>query len=439
MMRGDSQMDEKRVKIKYRPREQFRSFHSRKERWSVLVCHRRAGKTVATLNDLIRGAVNESKPEGRYAFIFPQRNQAKDTAWRYLRRYAEPLLAKPPNESELRVDLVNGSMIRLYGADNPDALRGPYLDGVVLDEFADMKPEVWHEVVRPMLADRRGWATFIGTPKGKNEFHRLYQNALKDEMWFHMILKASESGIIAPTEMADLRREMGEDQYQQEFECSFEAAIKGAFYADEMRTMLAEERIRSIAIEKEARVHTAWDLGVSDSTAIWFVQCVGRERRLVDYYEGAGVGRDHYARVLHHKRIKHVWEYGDHYFPHDIKVRELSSGQSRVQSLAAVGIDAIAVPQSNVLDGINVTRRMLGRTWIDSNRCERGIEALRQYRREYDDLLKDWKRNPLHDWTSHGADALRTFASCFDDSTTTSSDYRIRRPPPSRIGTHWSA
>jgi phage terminase large subunit len=228
--------DQKRVKIKYKPRDQFRAFHNRKQRWSVLVCHRRAGKTVATLNDLIRGAVNECKPEGRYAFIFPQRNQAKDTAWRYLRRYAEPLLAKPPNESELRVDLVNGSMIRLYGADNPDALRGPYLDGVVLDEFADMKPEVWHEVVRPMLADRRGWATFIGTPKGKNEFFRLYESAKRDPTWFQMMLKASESGIISSSELADLQREMGEDQYQQEFECSFEAAIKGAFYADEMRT-----------------------------------------------------------------------------------------------------------------------------------------------------------------------------------------------------------
>jgi hypothetical protein len=189
--------DQKRVKIRYKPRDQFRPFHSRKQRWSALVCHRRAGKTVATLNDLIRGAVNECKHEGRYAFIFPQRNQAKDTAWRYLRRYAEPLLAKPPNESDLRVDLVNGSMIRLYGADNPDALRGPYLDGVVLDEFADMKPEVWHEVVRPMLADRKGWATFIGTPKGKNEFWRLYENAKRDQAWFHMMLKASESGIIA--------------------------------------------------------------------------------------------------------------------------------------------------------------------------------------------------------------------------------------------------
>ena len=281
--------DRKIVQIKYRPRQQFRAFHLRKQRWSVLVCHRRAGKTVATLNDLIRGAVNECKPEGRYAFIFPQRNQAKDTAWRYLRRYAEPLLAKPPNESELRVDLVNGSMVRLYGADNPDALRGPYLDGVVLDEFADMKPEVWHEVVRPMLADRRGWATFIGTPKGKNEFFRLYESAKKDPAWFHMMLKASDSGIIAPDELADLRSEMGEDQYQQEFECSFEAAIKGAFYADEMRAMLAEGRITSIEINKEVRVHTAWDLGVSDSTAIWFIQAIGRERHLVDYYEASGV------------------------------------------------------------------------------------------------------------------------------------------------------
>jgi phage terminase large subunit len=433
-------MDEKRVKIAYRPREQFRSFHNRKQRWSVLVCHRRAGKTVATLNDLIRGAVNECKPEGRYALIFPQRNQAKDTAWRYLRRYVEPLLAKPPNESELRVDLVNGSMIRLYGADNPDALRGSYLDGVVLDEFADMKPEVWHEVVRPMLADRRGWATFIGTPKGKNEFYRLYQSALKDEAWFHMILKASESGIIAPAELADLQREMGEDQYQQEFECSFEAAIKGAFYAEEMRTMLAEGRIRPIKIETDVRVHTAWDLGVSDSTAIWFIQCVNRERRLVDYYEGSGVGLGHYAQVLHDKRVQHGWKYGA-YFPHDIKVRELSSGRSRIQSLAAVGIDAIAVPQSNVLDGINVTRRMLGRTWIDGNRCERGIEALRQYRREWNDNLKDWSKAPLHDWSSHGADSLRTFACGFDDTPVQSYDrhWRGRQGLPPPMGSHWSA
>src|SRR6202012_566509 len=150
------------------------------------------------------------------------------------------------------------------------------------------------------LADRRGWATFIGTPKGKNEFYRLYQNALKDEAWFHMILKASESSIIAPTELADLRREMGEDQYQQEFECSFEAAIKGAFYSEEMRKMLAEGRLCPIEIDKDVRVHTAWDLGVSDSTAIWFIQCIGREGRLGDYYKSPGVCLAPLAPGLHH-------------------------------------------------------------------------------------------------------------------------------------------
>jgi hypothetical protein len=410
--------------------------HSRKQRWSVLVCHRRAGKTVATLNDLIRGAVNECKPEGRYAFIFPQRNQAKDTAWHYLRRYAEPLLAKPPNESELRVDLVNGSMVRLYGADNPDALRGPYLDGVVLDEFADMKPEVWHEVVRPMLADRRGWATFIGTPKGKNEFFRLYESAKRDPAWFHMMLRASESGIISPAELADLRREMGEDQYQQEFECSFEAAIKGAFYAEEMRIMLNEGRICPIEIEKDVRVHTAWDLGVSDSTAIWFIQCVGRERRLVDYYESSGVGLGHYVDVLHDKRRKYGWTYGEHFFPHDIKVREFTSGKSRLNTLAGLGIEATVVPQCDELDGINVVRRMLGRVWLDPVRCERGLEALRGYRREYDERLRDWKKSPLHSWESHGASALRYFATGFDD--TPSAPAPRRRDSEPRRGTGWA-
>jgi phage terminase large subunit len=193
-----------------------------------------------------------------------------------------------------------------------------------------------------------------------------------------------------------------------------------------------------IEINKDVKTHTAWDLGVSDSTAIWFIQCVGRERRLVDYYEASGVGLDHYAQVLNDKIREHGWKYGDHYMPHDIKHGELTTGRSRLQALNTLGIDAVVVPESSVLDGINVVRRMLGRTWIDL-RCERGIEALRQYRREYDDKLKDWRKNPLHDWTSHGADALRTFATGYDDGTTTSSDYRVRRLPSPRMGTHWSA
>jgi len=401
-----------RVELEYAPRKQFLPFHNRKERWACLVAHRRAGKTVATVNDTIKAAVRDSKPDARYAYIAPLYNQAKDIAWAYLKHYAYPLLADSPNESELRVDLVNGARIRLYGADNPDRLRGIYLDGVILDEFGDMKPAIWTDVIRPALSDRKGWATFIGTPKGKNDFWNLWTEACKSEDWFSLMLKASETGLIDQSELDEARKQMGPDQYEQEYECSFEAAIKGAFYADELRRAAEEGRIGKVPIDRGLQVDTAWDLGVSDSTAVWFVQTIGKERRLIDYYESSGVGLDHYAAVLKEKG----YLYRDHYFPHDVAIRELSTGKSRVDTLEHLGIKARVGEQSNVMDGINAVRRMLDQCWFDAERCERGIEALKQYRREYDDKLKDWKLRPLHDWTSHGADALRTFATGFKDA-----------------------
>lgn len=410
------EIERRRVEIDYLPRAQFLPFHNRTQRWAIGVAHRRAGKTVATINDKIRRAVIEAKPDGRYAYIAPLFNQAKDIAWTYLKKYAGPLLADSPNETELRVDLLNGSRIRLYGADNPDRLRGIYLDGVTLDEYGDMNPAIWTDVIRPALSDRKGWATFIGTPKGKNAFWEMYRAALgKPEDWHTFVLKASETGLIDQAELNEARIQMGEDQYAQEYECSFEAAIKGAFYAEELRLAEQNGRIGRIPIDRAVQVHTAWDLGVSDSTAIWFIQCVGRERRLVDYYEASGVGLPHYAEVLEERRKSHSWQYGEHYFPHDVANKELGTGQSRVDTLRGLGIEPVIVPLHNVMDGINATRRMLDRTWIDAERCERGLEALRQYRREWDENLKDWKQRPLHDWSSHGADALRTFAAGFDD------------------------
>ena len=430
-----------KVNLEYVPRPQFVALHERRQRWAILVCHRRAGKTVATVLEMIRRAVRDGKRDGRYAFVAPLRNQAKDICWKYLKHYARPLFATPPNEAELRVNLITGATLRLYGSDNPDALRGPYLDGVVLDEFADIRPQVWHEVIRPMLADRNGWAVFIGTPRGKNEFYKLYMDARKSDAWYHMLLKASDSGILPASELAELKAQMTDEQYQQEFECSFEAALKGAFYATELAQMEAEGRIRPIQVEKAIRVHTSWDLGVSDSTAIWFIQAVGRERRLVDYYESSGVGLEHYAQVLHDKRMGHGIRYGEHHFPHDIGHRELSTGKSRVDTLRRLGIEAVFDPDAkNVLDGINAVRRMLGRTWVDPNRCERGLEALRQYRREYDERLKDWKSNPLHDWASHGADALRTFVEQFEDAHASIRPAGDKEPQQRPSGaTHWSA
>lgn len=433
------EIERKRIELDYAPRAVFLPFHSRSERWSVTVAHRRAGKTVATINDMVKRSLSDGKADGRYAYIAPLFNQAKDIAWSYLKHYARPLLADSPNETELRVDLVNGARIRLYGADNPDRLRGIYLDGVTLDEYGDMNPSMWTDVVRPALSDRGGWANFIGTPKGKNAFWDIWRGAQTDPVWFHLMLKASQTGLIGAEELAEARRQMGEDQYAQEYECSFEAAIKGAYFADELRRMESDKRLVRIPIDRAVRVQTAWDLGVSDSTAIWFIQCVGRERRLIDYYEASGTGLPHYAEVLEQKRRDGGWLYGDHYFPHDVAHKELSTGQSRIDTLRGLGIEPIVVGQSNVMDGINAVRRMLDRTWLDPERCDRGLEALRQYRREYDENLKDWKQRPYHDWASHGADALRTFAAGFDDPVGVKKPtdrHRTRKEPS---GSAWAA
>jgi phage terminase large subunit len=405
------EVERRRIELDYSPRAEFLPFHNRTQRWACLVAHRRAGKTVATINDKIKRALTDAKPDGRYAYVAPLFNQAKDVAWSYLKKYADPLLAGPPNETELRVDLINGARIRLYGADNPDRLRGIYLDGVTLDEYGDMKPVIWTDVIRPALSDRQGWATFIGTPKGKNGFWEIWQTALKNDAWYSLMLKASETGLIPRQELDDALSHMLQDGYDQEYECSFDAAIQGAYYADQLRRAQDDGRIGRVPVDRGLPVHTAWDLGVSDSTSIWFVQVIAKERRLVDYYEGSGVGLDHYAAVLKEKG----YVYGQHYFPHDVAVKELGSGKSRVDTLRGLGITAEVGIASNVEDGINATRRLLDQCWIDADRCARGLEALKSYRREYDDKLKDWKSRPLHDWSSHGADALRTFATGFED------------------------
>lgn len=430
----------KPIILDYAPRRHFLPFHNRIQRWSALICHRRAGKTVATLNDQIRRAVVERKADGRYGFIFPQRNQAKDTAWRYLKRFAEPLIAGKPSESDLRIDLVTGGMIRLYGADNPDALRGPYFDGVVFDEFGDMFPDVWFEIVRPMLADRHGWATFIGTVKGVNAFWELFEKAQADPAtWFAMMLKASETGILPAAELADMRHDMGEDRYRQEMECDPNVAIKGAFYADEMRAMDAEGRIRPLVIDRDIRVRTGWDIGRTDSTAITFWQCVGNERRLVDYYEAAGKIITSYADVLYDKKHEHGWKYAEHYWPHDMAAHMLDSDKSRIEMMREKGVVGEIVPAHEVLEGVNVVRKMLGRTYIDPVRCKRIIDALRQYKRAWDPKLQMFRSEEYKDWTNNGVDAVRTFAVGFDDRTPLDPKADRRRRSESPGSTSWAA
>jgi hypothetical protein len=398
----------KLIKLKYRPREVFEDFHKRKERWAVLVAHRRCGKTVACINELIVKALLENKKEAQYAYIAPYYAQSKSIAWQYLLKFSEPFRTNQ-NQSELWIELFNKARIRLFGADNPDALRGLYLDGVILDEYADMKPSVWGSVLRPLLSDRLGWAVFIGTPKGHNAFYDVFSNAEKQENWFVRVLRASQTKLIADAELKDAFGSMTSDQYLQEFECSFEAAIVGAYYGKEMRNLTDESRITTVEYDPLFPCHTSWDLGYSDDTAIFWFQAVHGEIRVLDYHSSNGENIDYYTNLIKSKQLEYGYKYGTHWLPHDARAKTLSSGgKSVIEQIATkIPIETLKiVPNLSLQDGIQASRMALQRAWFDT-KCQEGIECLRQYQREYDEDKKVFRDKPRHDWTSHGADAWR--------------------------------
>lgn len=388
----------------YQPRSQFIAFHERINRWAIIVAHRRAGKTVACINELVTRALLETN--GRFAYIAPTYKQAKQVAWDYLKRYASPLLAATPNESELRVDLRNGARIRLYGADNAEGLRGIYLHGVVLDEYGLFRPSVWGEIIRPTLADKEGWAVFIGTPQGRMGLYDIWsgQNQWKGVDRFRLMLKASETDLVPVKELEDAKRTMTPEQYAQEFECSFDSAIIGAVYGRLMSEADADKRISGVPYDRSALVYTGWDIGIGDPTSIWFAQIAGKEIHLIDYYESSGHDVAHYAQVLKERG----YNYGGHILPHDAEPKEFSSGKSVKEVLEGLGVRPLTIiPAHRIEDGINAARLKLPMCWFDAEKCERGIEALKLYRYEYDEKLGTLKGKPVHDWTSHGADAFR--------------------------------
>ena len=403
------------VELDYCPRQVFEDFHDRQERWSVIVAHRRCGKTVLCINDLIYRALMDDKENGRYAYVAPYLSQSKSIAFDYLLKYSQPVLAKA-NQSELWVELVNGARIRLFGADNPDTLRGLYLDGVVLDEYADMKPSIFGAVIRPLLADRKGWATFIGTPKGHNAFWEVYNNATQDKSWYVKVLRASQTGLLEQSELDDAAKTMTQDQYLQEFECDFESAILGAYFGKEMRQLTDEGRIREIDYDPLFPVHTAWDLGYSDDTAIWFFQVVHGEIRCLDYHSSNGQPVAFYAGVIQSREKERGYVYGTHWLPHDARAKTLSSNRSVIEQLGdKIPLKSIKIaPNLKLQDGIQASRLALTRVWFD-HKCTDGIECLRQYQREYDEDKKVFRDKPRHDWTSHGADAFRYLALTWKD------------------------
>jgi phage terminase large subunit len=396
------------VTLDYAPRRAFLPFHNRTERWACLVAHRRAGKTVAVVNDLIRAAITSRSPNPLFAYIAPYRSQAKSVAWGYLKQFAQPI-TQSTNEQELALTLVNGAVIRLFGADNADAMRGLGFDGVGCDEFGDWRPSVFPLVVRPALSDKQGWAVLMGTPKGKNQFWDVYARAQKSPEWFCMSLTADRSGLLPATELESAKAQLSEDQFAQEYLCSFEAAIVGAFYGVELRQAMDQGRICDVPYDPSVKVHTAFDLGYRDDTAIWWYQVVRGEIHVLDFYAVSGATIAELADVV----LSKPYRYGKHHLPHDARAKTLASGgKSIIEQLAAhIGISNLTiVPDLGVQDGIQAVRRMLPRCWFHMERCEEGLEALRQYQREYDEDKKAFRQTPLHNWCSHPADAFRMLA-----------------------------
>jgi len=361
-----------------------------------------------------------------FGYVAPYRSQAKSVAWDYLKYFSRPI-TKSSNEADLIIELVNGAKIRLFGADNADAMRGLGFDGLYLDEYGDFKPSVWGNVVRPALSDKQGWCVFGGTPKGKNQFWNIYETSKRlPNEWFSLSLPASKSGLLPESELQAARAQLAEDQYLQEYECSFEAAIIGAIWGTEMRKVAEEGRITKVENQIEVKTHTAWDLGHTDDTAIWWYQVIAGEIHIVDFFALSGGTIEEFVSKIKEK----PYNYGKHYLPHDARARTLASGgKSVIEQMAAhLGINNLAiVPSLTVQDGIQAVRMALPRCWFDAEKCADGIEALRQYQREYDEDKKAFRQTPKHDWTSHPADAMRMLAISWREEP------RDKPPDPSKV------
>lgn len=364
-----------------------------------------------------------------YWYMLPQANQARRAIWDAVdshtgRRRIDWAFPKELREStrdhEMLLRFKNGSTWQVVGSDNYESLIGSPPYGIVYSEYMLSDPNSWG-FLRPILRENGGWAIFNGTPRGRNHFHGLYELGRVEPGWYSQLLTVRDTGALndeqLEKERREIARERGDDEADnlvaQEYFCSWDAAIPGSYYGKLIGKLEEEGRIGDVPVDPRYPVLTAWDLGVGDSTAIWFVQQIGLRIHVVDYYEQSGVGADHYARMIRDKD----YGYEGHLLPHDANDREWgNNASSRVDTLKSLGVKPLKVlTRASVDDGINAVRVLLSRCIFDRTRCDRGLSALRQYQRTWDDQLKCFSQKPLHDWTSHAADAFRYLAQGLRD------------------------
>lgn len=421
------------VEIPYRPRLLQRKMHEERTRFVVMVCHRRFGKTVLGVNELIRGAFVCLYPDPRFNYVAPQLKQAKRIAWDYVLRYTRNLPDRYVNHAELRVDFPVGpessARIQLLGADDPDTLRGAYCDGVLFDEYAQIDPRAWTEVFRPMLADRNGWAMFTGTPQGPNHFRELYDDAALpesiEEGWSRYMFKASETGLVLPNELAAARRVMTAAQYEQEFECSWTAAIPGAYYSELMDAAEREGRITDVAHDPMYPTEAWFDLGVGDATAIWIVQRSRKPRPVVLYAtEATGLGIPDYISIVKGLPYQPITRW---IAPFDMNVRDygLAGAPTRKEVAWQYGVNFEVLERIAPEEGRDMVRRFLPTCVFDRKGTKEGRNALVSHRSAYDGKNQTLRLMAVHDWTSHFADSFRYGCQAGEDIGTRMSDENL--------------
>lgn len=374
----------------------------------VKIWHRRAGKDKDDWNAMLEAADCEI---GQYYYIFPTYSQGKKAIWEGRDKEGVAFLDHIPNDrllvknnSELKIVFRNGSLIRIVGSDNIDALMGTSPRGVVFSEYSLQNPQAW-DYIRPILVENGGWARFNFTPRGKNHAYDLYLQAKENPDWVVSILSVEDTGFITPEDIEKERESgMSEDLIQQEFYCSFTRGQEGSWYGKYLASLDSDGRITNVPYDPYAVVDTFWDLGVGDSTSIVFAQRVGKEIHIIDHYEMHGEGLDHYAKILQEK----PYRYGTHWAPHDIKVRELCAGaRTRLEIARDLGINFSIVPNLSIYEGIELTRSLFHRMWFDEKKCKYLVKCLLNYVKKYNEAYNVYADQPLHNWASHSSDSVR--------------------------------
>lgn len=383
---------------------------------AVLVWHRRAGKEIACWNHLIKQAFWHRV--GNYVYYFPTSKLGRRIIWdginkqgkRFIDYIPNSIIDGKPNSVEMKIKLTNGSTIQIMGTDQIINV-GINPVGIIYSEFSLQNPKAW-ELTRPILRENGGWSVFNFTPRGKNHAYDMYLMAKNNPDWFCQRLSILDTGVLTEEDMETERKEgMSDHLIQQEYYCSFDQGVEGAYYAKLLDKADLEGRVGKICYDPIAPVDTFWDLGVGDSTAILFAQRCGQEVHLIDMYHNHGEGLTHYANVLQERAKKYGWVYGNHYAPHDIQVRELGSGaQTRLEIARQLGITFDIVPNLPIIEGIELARMLFPKLWIDQEKCKFFLKCAENYHKHYYEALNVYADRPVHDWSSHVMDAFRYMA-----------------------------